>query len=43
MRKAVIVTTARTPIGKACRGVKYVVCTMCIGGGQGAASLFEVA
>lgn len=24
------------------RGVKYVVCTMCIGGGQGAASLFEI-
>jgi len=24
------------------RGVKYVICTMCCGGGQGAASLFEV-
>lgn len=24
------------------RGVRYVVCTMCIGGGQGAASLFEI-
>ena len=25
------------------RNAKYVVCTMCIGGGQGAASLFEIA
>jgi acetyl-CoA C-acetyltransferase len=25
-----------------CRGARYIVCTMCIGGGQGAATLFEI-
>lgn len=38
MREAVIVSTARTGIGKAYRGAKYVVVTM----GMDAAGLFEV-
>ena len=58
MREAVIVSTARTPIGAAFKGarqvghvllegrrcgVKYLVTSMCVGGGMGAAALFEVA
>ncbi|MGP3953227.1 hypothetical protein [Streptomyces sp. 7N604] len=43
MRQAVLVSTARTPIGKAYRGAFNNTRAMCIGGGMGAAGLFEVA
>jgi acetyl-CoA C-acetyltransferase len=42
MREAVIVSTARTPIGKAYRGAFNSTESPTLGG-QGAASLFEVA
>ncbi|MBT2370184.1 hypothetical protein ACWGJT_17765 [Streptomyces xantholiticus] len=42
MRQAVLVSAARTPIGKAYRGARYAVITVCIGSGIGAAGLFEV-
>jgi hypothetical protein len=53
MREAVIVSTARTPIGRAYRGAfnnteaaRTIIndeADIMVGGGQGAASLFEIA